>query len=76
MFDASKENWSIMTQWHLSKIAKDKEWSYINCISNDITYPELMRNGFGQELVATYLDNKSNTKLEQANQLQNSASVQ
>ena len=48
-------------------MAKDKEWSYINCKSNDITYLELIQNGFWQEVVATNLDNKSNTKLKQVN---------
>ena len=67
VFEADKENWSIIPQWHLNKIAKDKEWSYINCKSNDITYLELIQNGFWQEVVAVYLDNKSNTKLEQVN---------
>ena len=36
-------------------------------LSNDITYLELIQNGFWQEVVAIYLDNKSNTKLVQVN---------
>ena len=63
-FDAGKENWGIIPQWHLNKIAKDKEWSYINCNPNDITYIELIQNGFWQEVVATYSDN---IKAEQVN---------
>ena len=54
VFEADKENWSIIPQWHLNKIAKDKEWSYINCKSNDITYLELIQNGFWQKVVAVY----------------------
>ena len=140
--NAGKENWGIIRQWYLSKTAKDKEWSYIHCKSNDITYSiwfysrlcpsaagssprressnlfcpllslsiplpvapqchlsndvwssdwsytlylplctsnspiyylndvtylELIQNDFWQEVVATYLDNKSNTELEQIN---------
>ena len=42
LFAASKENWSKIPQWHLSQIAKDKDWSYVNCKSNDITYPNLI----------------------------------
>ena len=67
VFEADKESWSIIPQWHLNKIAKDKEWSYINCKSNDITYLELIQDGFWQKVVAVYLDNKSSTKLEQVN---------
>ena len=67
VFEADNENWSIIPQWHLNKIAKDKEWSYINCKSNDIIHLELIQNSFWQEVVAVYLDNKSNTKLEQIN---------
>ena len=70
VFEADKENWSVIPQWHLNKIAKDKEWSYINCKSNNITYLELIQNVFWQEVVAVCLDNKNNTKL------QNSAAVQ
>ena len=49
-FEAAKENWSIIPQWHLNKTAKDKEWSYIYCKSNDITYLELIQNGFWQSI--------------------------
>ena len=56
VFEADKEYWSIIPQWHLNQIVKDKEWSYINCKSNNITYLELIQNGFGQEVVAVYLD--------------------
>ena len=63
LFDADKENWRIIPQRHLNKIAKDKEWSYINSNSNDITYLDIIQNGFWQEVVATYLDT-INTKLE------------
>ena len=50
LFDAGKENRSIIPQWHLNKIAKDKGWSYINCKSNDITYLGLIPNVFGRKL--------------------------
>ena len=53
LFDVGKEKWSIIPQWHLNKIAKDKEWSCINCNSNDITYLEIIQNSFWQEVVVT-----------------------
>ena len=68
LFEADAENWSIIPQWHLSKIAKDKEWTYINCKSRDMTYFELIQNKFWQEVLATYLDNKNNIELQQINQ--------
>ena len=42
---------------------------YINCKSNDVTYLEVIQTGFWQEVVATYLDNKNNNKLEQVNHI-------
>ena len=50
LFDAGKENWNIIPQSHLSKIANDEEWSNIDCKSNDITYRELIQNDFGRKL--------------------------
>ena len=46
-FDAGKENRSIIPLWHLNNIAKDYDWSYIICKSNDIIYIELIQNVFG-----------------------------
>ena len=65
--EADTENWSIIPLWHLSKIAEEKEWTYINCKSRDMTHFELIQNEFWQEVLATYLDNKSNMELKQVN---------
>ena len=36
-------------------------------VSNDFTSLELIQHDFWQEVVTTYIENKTNTKLEQAN---------
>ena len=68
LFEEPETDWSIIPIWHINKVLNNKDAFLMNCKAKDANVLENTDNEFWREVIATYLANKKQTKLEDIDQ--------